>query len=68
MVYAFDFKSHMQFKNMVDKFNNIDIINPEVYDIRSSNFWITDEQKLSMIERGRLNTRDHWKKIKHKWS
>ena len=68
MMYAFDYKNHMQFKYMIDKFPNADVIYPKVFNIRSSNFWISDKQKLQMIEDGGKNTKDQWAAIKNKWS
>jgi predicted acylesterase/phospholipase RssA len=68
LVYAFDYKNYAQFKFMVDKFNNLDIIRPKIFDIRSSNFWITEEQKKDMIRRGRENSRDQISLILDKWA
>lgn len=66
--FALDYKNYMQFKFMVDKFENIDVISPKIYNIKSSNFWINDKTKEDMIKRGRDNTRDQWADIKSKWS
>jgi predicted acylesterase/phospholipase RssA len=65
--FAFDRKNYAQFKFMVDRFNNIDIISPKIYDIGSTDFWVTDAQKKDMVERGKLNTRPQIKAILSKW-
>ena len=68
ITYALDYKNYEQFKFMIDRFNNIDVVSPKIYNIRSSDFWVTNKDKEDMIQRGRDNTRDQWSSIKTKWS
>lgn len=65
---ALEFLNYQSFAFMVDKFPNIDIIRPKIYDVPSVNFWISDKERDEMIKRGKQNTKEQWKAILKKWT
>lgn len=68
LTYALEYQGYTRFKFLIDKFTNLNIINPKVYNFKSFNFWIKKSDKIDMINAGQANTINQWQNLIQKWN
>ena len=61
LMYAYDFKAYLAAQYELDRFKNLRLIKPYVYDIPSSAFNLSDAEKLSVFNRGANNSIAQWR-------
>lgn len=59
-MYYVEYKNYYTTQQLIKRFKNLKVINPEVYDINPTDFGISSDDKKKMLVRAQLNTRNQW--------